>query len=549
MYRFSDTPSGFRIPAILDESGLARPLHSTVNPVREAERLVRGDGDGEGFAVFLGLGGGFAPSLALGMPGNSGVLVIDYGLEGIAELFGAMDYAAVLGNPGFTLMVDPSPALVERAVAELYRPAISGGIRVLPLRARIERDRRNFAEAGEALRRGIERVSSDYSVQAHFGIRWFSNIVRNVVTLGSGAAPVRIASPSEAAICAAGPSLDERLPSLVRAKGRGGGPFVISTDTALPALLHAGLKPDAVVSIDCQHVGYHHFMGLSCRDVPLFLDVASPPALSALSDFPVFFCGGHPLAAHLRQNYPSLPVLDTSGGNVTYACLSLAEKLGAGRIYVYGADFSYPMGKIYARGTYVFPYFESRQNRLSPLEARISSFLFRAPFLPADPGDASAGILRCETAAMRSYRQSFLRKISEMDAEVSVSPAFIPGSRDGGGRVLDFAPGKPTAKAADFLEGYLREVLALSLPGPSGEKHVFTTLLPLMAALKHRRPGLSPPDLLEAAKLHCAGEIGRVLAAPGPAGQIDLRPVFGYNGANGGMPCSTVFSTTTCVNT
>ncbi|MCL2190515.1 MAG: DUF115 domain-containing protein [Treponema sp.] len=512
MYGFRETRSGETVPAILGVSGVARPLHSTVDPKREAERLVSAS-PGGGFVVFLGLGAGFAPAAALGLPGVFGVLVIDYGIDGVAGLFRGCDYSGILGDPRLTLLVDPPPALVESAVLELYRPALCGGIRILPLRARTEQDKRSFDEAGDALRRGVEKVSADYSVQAHFGTRWFSNIIRNVMAFRAGP-PLDLPPVREAAICAAGPSLDAQIPFLLERKGRGdGGPFVISTDTALPALAHRGLRPDAVVSMDCQHVSYHHFMGSACRGIPLFLDIASPPLLSSLSGRPVFFCGGHPLAAYLRRKWAPLPVLDTSGGNVTFACLSLAESLGATRIAVLGADFSYPGGKIYARGTYVFPYFERRQNRFSALEAQVSAFLFRVPFLPPDSPR------RYETATMRSYRLGFERKASGMAAEVSVMPGLgIPViARGASPPAVGFAPGKPFMGAAEFLKGYLRDLKALpSWTGgypDAGSGQVFATLLPQMAALGRRWPELSPPELLEAAKRHAADQIGRVLGS------------------------------------
>jgi hypothetical protein len=347
------------------------------------------------------------------------------------------------------------------------------------------------------------------------------------------APPVR-----EAAICAAGPSLDDQIPLLIERKHERKSLYVISADTALPALLHRGFRPDAVVSIDCQHISYYHFMGTECAGIPLFLDIASPPMLSDFSDFPFFFSGGHPLAAYISQEWRPLPLLDTSGGNVTYACLSLAESLGAQRITVYGADFSYPAGKVYARGTYIYPFFERRQERRSPLESRLSSFLYRSPFLP--PEDAAYGgneqIPPYETTALRLYRKSFEHKISAMEAEVSVAPGRgiplvihrKPLSPPSGARIISlFAPGKMVMDANRFLEQYQRAIEALPVLGTTNgntdiylrnldvdARRVFVTLLPQMAALKHRQPELTVPDLVEEVKRYSVNEIERVLNAP-----------------------------------
>ena len=544
-YKFLESQSGEVIPALVDRSGAAHALHSTVDPVREASRLVSTLKDGTGsepygsFVVFLGLGGGFAPLAALNSGDASHVLVIDYDINGIAELFCSREYIALLGDPRFTLLVDPPPQLVETSILELYRPALCGGIRVMPLRTRTEPDKQRFGASGDEIESAIEKVSSDYSVQAYFGMCWFANIIRN---LGPAQMQNRSIRPiREAAICAAGPSLDDQIPLLFEQKQKRE-LFVISADTALPALLGRGLRPDAVVSIDCQHISYYHFMGTDCADIPLFLDISSPPLLSGFSKLPFFFSGGHPLAAYVSQEWRPLPLLDTSGGNVSHACLSLAESLGAQRITVYGADFSYPDGRVYAKGTYIYPYFERRQERLSPLEAQLSSFLYRTPFLPPEDSDTAiygaaavktaapqTGKAPYETAALRRYRASFVQKAFAMEAEVSAAPGRgmplvidKPSSRPAHphGRVFSlFAPGKMLMDAKQFLEQYRRGIEALPVFSHGtfrgldlNERRIFVTLFPQAAALRHRRPELSIPDLVEAVKHYCVNEIEKVLS-------------------------------------
>jgi hypothetical protein len=534
-YKFLDSLSGELIPALVDYSGAAHALHSTVDPVREAERLVstlskdRNGLPAEGFVVFMGLGAGFAPLAALNS-GVSHVLIIDYDINGVAELLCSRDYIALLGDPRCTLLVDPPPGLIESVILELYQPALCGGIKTLPLRSRTELDKQNFGAAADAIQQTIEKVSADYSVQAHFGMRWFANIIRNLAAAqrqNRSAPPIR-----EAAICAAGPSLDNQIALLSQQKDKAGAQklFVISADTALPSLLHRGIRPDAVVSIDCQHISYYHFMGMDCADIPLFLDIASPPLLAGFSNHPFFFSGGHPLAAYITQEWRPLPLLDTSGGNVTYACLSLAESLGAQHITVYGADFSYPSGRVYARGTYIYPFFERRQERRCPLEAQLSSFLYRSPFLPAENADGEI-LPPYETAALRLYRANFERKISTMKARVSAaagrgiplairekSPSLSPDARH---RIFTlFAPGKMVMDAADFLEQYRHDIAALPVFAGTAagylrnlnadQRRVFITLLPQTAALRHRRPELAAGDLLEAVKSYCVNEIDKI---------------------------------------
>ena len=526
-YTFIVSRTGRAVPAIVDSNGQAHALHSAVDPEKEAQRLADALNEGwsePGFAVFLGLGSAYTAEIALSAGKASHVLVIEFGIDGVAELLGSREYA-VLGDPRFTLLVDPDESLIQQTILELYNPCLCGGIRVLPLRARVEQDKEKFILTGEITQRAIDKVSADYSVQAHFGMRWFSNIIRNIGIAQSvnQNAPNGAPPADTVAICAAGPSLDSQIPLL---RSQRESLFVIATDTSLHALLSGGVKPDAIVSIDCQHISYWHFIGndSDCADIPLFLDIASPPLLSGFSKRPFFFIGGHPLAGYLRQKCMRLPVLDTSGGNVTYACLSLAEQLGAKRITVYGADFSYPLGRPYARGTYFYPLFERQQNRLSPLEARVSSFLYRSPFLPPENEDSKSKAVPCyETGSLRFYRKSFEAKASSMSAEVIAEPGLgMPleirkktGEPISGGQTIDFAPNKVMMDSNEFLDQYKKDIKALpsfdrNMNLNANERQVFTTLLPLLAGIKHRHSGLATRELVETAKAHCVKEIEKL---------------------------------------
>jgi hypothetical protein len=562
-YRFLESRNGEPVPALLDKSGAAHPLHSTVDPVREARRLIASLEDsggrlGEGFLVFLGMGAAYAARAALQRADVFEILIIDFDIGGAAELLCHLDYAAILGDPRLNLLIDPSPEEIQSHIIEQYLPALAGGVRALPLRARTEQDIPRFNAAADAIQQTIEKISSDYSVQAHFGARWFSNIIRNLKraefqdnaalfngkfadnigkTKNPPAAAIR-AGPLEAAICAAGPSLDQHIPLLARRKQQDKNIFIIAADTSLPALLRHGLEPDAVLSIDCQHISFYHFLGINCRNIPLFLDLASPPLLADFSSSPFFLSGGHPLARYISLVYRPFPALDTSGGNVTYSCLSLAESLGAEKIYLYGADFSYPQNRIYARGAYIYPYFEIRQNRFASMEAQVSSFLYRGPFLP--PEDTS-GKNYYETASLRFYRKKFEEKALDLDAQLIVEPGMGGGplsiqlaskknSRPGGALLSEPAlpnaakvsPGraaKSLPSAGDFLEQYKKKIETLPLPGSKpyphnlnvDERQILATLLPQIAALKRRHSELNADELLEAVKRCSVGQIEKAL--------------------------------------
>ncbi|MDR0300912.1 MAG: DUF115 domain-containing protein [Treponema sp.] len=510
-YTFSKAKTGEIVPSIIVAPGNIRPLHSLIDPKHEAQRLVSTIPPDTGFVIFLGLGGGFAPQAALAATAAQ-IVVIDFDKDGITELLSAKDYTQLLNNERFSLLTDYTFDEIKKYILEHYNPALCGGIKVIPLRTRTEHDSERFYKAACVIQQAIDSAAADFSVQAHFGLRWFSNIIRNIKTAESANQNFSAKKISEAAIVAAGPSLDRQINALAEYKSRH--VFIICSDTALPVLLRGGIEPDAVVSIDCQHISHYHFLGCNIRGIPLVLDIASPPLLSRFSNLPVFFSGGHPLALYASRYWRPLPLLDTSGGNVTYACLSLAENLGARQITFFGADFSYVRSQTYARGTYIYPYLEKKQNRFCTLEELFSAFLYRSPFLPPE----NENQIYRETSSLRFYREKLEEKAAAMNAQISVfaglgAPVNLLNKTAPNANAKSFvlaAAENQNISGIDFLEQYRNDISALPTGRLSAkERQVFITLLPAAAALKHRNTACQ--ELIEETKRYCIRQIDKIL--------------------------------------
>ncbi|MCL2805540.1 MAG: DUF115 domain-containing protein [Treponema sp.] len=513
-YSFSQSRSAETVPAYNKQ-----PLHSMVDPVREAQRIVSSSAS-DGFLICLGLGGGFIPKAALEAT-DAQVTVIDFDIKSIIQLFSHIDYTHLLNNNRFFLLIDPDKEEIKNFVFENYKPALWGGIKTIPLRTRTETDKPLFDLAILNLQETIEEVSADYSVQAHFGKRWFSNIIRNI-----GRANFTFnknINAENTAIAAAGPSLDTRLLELKEFKLNGG--FVICCDTALAVLLNNNIKPDVIVSIDCQFISYYHFIGSDIQSIPLVLDITSPPLLSRFSSFPCFFSGGHPLVRYISNTLndggsQALPILDTSGGNVTYACLSLAEYLGAKHITFFGADFSYINSQTYARGTYIYPFFHKKQNRLSPAEALFSRFLYRSELSWVTPLSLAKTGKYYDTGTLRFYRKKLEEKISKMTAKINFKESQLPTahcplpSANSSLQTVNYP-----LPASLFLKQYRDDIAALPQAYEkenyikklnTKEMQIFTTLLPYAAAIRKRRAELKTFELIEEVKQCCIKDIDRI---------------------------------------
>ena len=489
--------SGPLVPAVRAHGGTA-PLHSLYDPRAEARRLVHSAG-AEGFLVLFGLGGGFLAEAALENPGTWHVVVVEKDAGVLRALMACAPLARVLGDPRVSVVCGTGS--IRGAILSRWKPALMGGMRVLSLRPWYEQERTHFDAAASFVQSAVEAVRADYSVQAHFGKRWFANMVANLPYVGSAPpARPRAQAPAAAVITAAGPSLDEHAAELA---ARGGDVMLLATDTSLPALSGRAIVPDAVLSIDCQVYGYHHFLQGLPAGTELYLDLASPPLLSRRFPRARFVAGAHPLARYIDSHWMRLPFVDTSGGNVTHAAVTLAFALGARDITVRGADFSYPDAKPYARGTYLYDLFQTGQDRFCPAHSALVSMA-----VANAERENRGGKSVYTTPLMAAYRSRF----EELMAGIrSQQQGWLEAP--GGGEVSEVAgvpsvPPAPVEGWREFLAGYAglleslppaRGALDAAARADLGTGELWATLLPIAARVV--RDGTPPgPAALEEAR-------------------------------------------------
>jgi hypothetical protein len=182
----------------------------------------------------------------------------------------------------------------------------------------------------------------------------------------------------------------------------------------------------------------------------------------------------------------------------------LADSLGAKLIDVYGADFSYPQGNSYARGTYIHKMFANKQNRFSSAESQFNYFLLRNISFQKVETDKT---WYYETRMLNNYRRHFEKKISRLTAKVTQVEgigAIINieknVSRKMENIIFPFSTGNSTMNAHHFLEQYYDDIkhippikdsvlfLENFEQSSSKEHHLIMTLMPLAASFKKEHP-------------------------------------------------------------
>ena len=119
-YRFLPTREGETVPAGVDRSGTARPLHSLVDPRKEAFRVIA-TVKGGAMLIILGLGGGYAAEAALARDDIHGLLVIDFDADGVAELLAEKEYLSLSALKYFQIPFLPRPPFPPARRSEARR--------------------------------------------------------------------------------------------------------------------------------------------------------------------------------------------------------------------------------------------------------------------------------------------------------------------------------------------------------------------------------------------------------------------------------------------
>jgi len=140
-----------------------------------------------------------------------------------------------------------------------------------------------------------------------------------------------------------GPSLEGNFERLAAMRNQASRPLFISVDTAYRPLREHGIKPDLVVSID-QRISALHLPCKDSEDIPLvYLPLSDPDMLKAWKGKRYGGYSASPVYAALREQHPRGQLYVS--GSVIHPAVDLAVKMGAQRITLFGADFSFPMNR------------------------------------------------------------------------------------------------------------------------------------------------------------------------------------------------------------
>lgn len=455
---------------------------SLYDPVKEAQRLLPARPQG---ALFIwGWGGGFLAEAAAAQTQWSRICVFCPYPDEFAATLGQRDLGPCLEDPRLEVL---GPFELK---SWSWSPLLHGPLSVIESRTEFETWQTQLPEQAQAVRAEWQQIfqirQRDFQTQAEYGRLWHRNFwsLHRRGSLG-------LASPEfrcrRAWVVAAGPGTDD-MPRLWENHPKD---LIVATDAAVSILGAQGLRPDYGLVMDPQVYTWLHRRPETAVRRGWLVEGAAHPHWAEVPHS--VWWSPHPLLRRASAHFGG-PCWDTWGANVTYSALRAAEALEPEEIWVLGADYGYPLGQEYARGSYRLRYSDRYQTRLSPLSHRTSGYLGdssarRTEEAPPAEGwywtsDGFAGLAELWNQAppVRIPTKVFSRGLPW---SVPLGPRVRPETTPWG------APGWSPDAWARFAETWLTQL-------KQRDSSLLADLSPLGAWLRKQNPSLSPSDLINA---------------------------------------------------
>jgi hypothetical protein len=235
----------------------------------------------------------------------------------------------------------------------------------LPLSQSWQLDTGFYREVFSFLQRTIKNFWDNRITSIKLGRLWISNFFRNLPLLDGALRLPVLAQDKPVLLCGAGESLEKAVPRIRQWRDRF---YLLSVDTALPALTRNGITPDAVLVLESQYWNILDFYQTIGREIPLIADLTAYPASLRTVTGPLclFMTRFAPLSLLDRlRDSGSAPVEIPPLGSVGVTGLYVARALAPGKpVWVAGLDFSYRRGKSHCRGALSHDLYLNRNDRL-----------------------------------------------------------------------------------------------------------------------------------------------------------------------------------------
>lgn len=347
---------------VLTADGIA--LHSLIDPITEAKRLLEGlkKEDEERVFLFFGAGIGYVIQESLKFKKLTAVWmeveprIIRYALS-------IFDYSEFLESGRLRILLAP---ILEQDLYAAFRGISGFPISFIPHRGSNQWKKDSYEELRLMSEGFFHKKDVNISTLTRFEKIWTRNFISNLPELAQmqpvGSLFGLCKGKVDVLVCGAGPSLILSLDDIRTYRKN---LILIAVDTALTILWNAGIDPDLFFSVDPQALNTKYLEGYNGNAKIVFDPTSSYHSLRLPGKFKKGFFTSSPFPlVKILSSKPEeeIGVVDF-GGSVSTNATSLAEKMEAKNILLVGQDLSFPGKLAHCKGAVL-------EERLNHIESR-----------------------------------------------------------------------------------------------------------------------------------------------------------------------------------
>ncbi len=346
--------SGLPTMRITTKTGQSVFLHSSIDPIKEAQRVTDGlEVTAGAIVVVYGLGLGYlVETLLKQLDKRTFLFVIEPDQAVFQQAMRTRDLRHLLDSDRVSIQVSDSPIDIQKSFYSIYDAArFHDFARTgLPGHQVVYKDL--HIEVIEGIKRVVNLAVDNWKTLAKIGSDVVSSTILNFVDYCTHPGVASLTgkfSKIPAIVVAAGPSLNRNIEMLREAKGRA---VIIAVGTAMKVLQKHDIIPDFIVSIDPQPITYEHFRGHICQNSALLTAIQSYPEVVQTFKGPIFVAASGSFILNWFDDLIEAKEGLETGGTVAHSAMTEAYNMGADPIIFLGQDLAFAHdGQTHAAGT------------------------------------------------------------------------------------------------------------------------------------------------------------------------------------------------------
>ncbi|MFD3271562.1 6-hydroxymethylpterin diphosphokinase MptE-like protein [Paenibacillus dendritiformis] len=340
----------------LQQDDRAVAIHSLYNPEKEAagwlksiEQKLENCGD----VLVVGIGLGYHLQYLLKKYPTKKYYIYEPDINLLHLAFKLRDLRDILGHPGIiTLAVGEEDHVLTQLLGSISSLVTDKFEEVtIPIYKQLYGDTINKLHTMS--KQILLQYRANYVTQYYFEKAWFKNIIYNVDKV-LASKPIlsleKSCSDIPAIIIGSGPSLSDDIEYIKKLVTKA---LIIAAGSSVQALVHYGIEPHLVVSMDGGGPNLKVFQNVDTTHIPLLFATTIHHGIVEQN---------HKWKLSTRLNIDEVtPYLFSnseegiepsfiSTGTVTGTCIQFAAFIGCKKIYLAGQDFSYPNDEYYTEG-------------------------------------------------------------------------------------------------------------------------------------------------------------------------------------------------------